>query len=71
MPVSRKEKKTRLEKASDGNADALWRQPIMLDSFGDEDPLERLYRGREAGGIEQAAVASPPKSENSQQKAVY
>lgn len=39
-------KKTKTEV---GNADSLWRQPITLDSFEDDDPLETLYRGREVG----------------------
>lgn len=29
--------------------DSLWRKPIILDSFEDEDPLAALYQGREVG----------------------
>lgn len=30
--------------------DSLWRTPITLDSFEDEDPLATLYQGREVEG---------------------
>src|SRR5215203_842431 len=69
MPGSRKEKKSRPEKASDANTDTLWRQPIMLDSLTDEDPLETLYRGREAGGIGPPAYDARPKMQKSTEKA--
>ena len=29
------------------SSDSLWRKPITLDSFDEDDPLETLYRGRE------------------------
>ena len=37
------------EKTEDTKADSLWRKPITLNSFEDEDPLAALYRGREVG----------------------
>jgi hypothetical protein len=33
----------------DVKSDTLWRKPITLDSFEDEDPLAALYLGREVG----------------------
>ncbi len=39
--------KTNKEGANSKNADTLWRKPITLESFEDEDPLATLYRGRE------------------------
>ncbi len=38
-----------------GNADSLWREPITLDSFENDDPLETLYRGREVGDSKRSA----------------
>lgn len=35
----------------EGKSDLLWRKPIELDSFDDDDPLATLYRGREAGDV--------------------
>ena len=32
---------------SDTKPDLLWRKPITLDVISDDDPLTRLYRGRE------------------------
>ncbi len=59
------------EKTSDEKKeqnDLLWRKPIELDSFDDEDPLETLYRGREVDNTpvgqqkpEKSAPGSKPK----------
>jgi len=35
--------------AEELKADSLWRKPITLDAFEDDDPLATLYRGREVG----------------------
>ena len=35
--------------AVETKSDLLWRKPIALDAFEDEDPLATLYRGREVG----------------------
>lgn len=45
------EKKAK-KQSNDGEAktNSLWRKPITLDSFEDDDPLATLYRGREVGG---------------------
>lgn len=48
MAAEKKVKKTEVEK--EANADFLWRKPITLDSFEDEDPLAALYQGREVRG---------------------
>ncbi len=32
--------------ANEKQNDFLWRKPITLDSFDEEDPLAALYRGR-------------------------
>ena len=47
MATVKKNKKTEI--SSEASADSLWRKPITLDSFEDEDPLATLYRGREVG----------------------
>ena len=36
-------------------SDSLWRKPIALDSFENEDPLAALYQGREAMNLNQTA----------------
>jgi hypothetical protein len=53
------------QKSSGGGkakADSLWRKPITLDSFDDEDPLATLYRGREAGDATANAESKPSKT---------
>ena len=45
MATEKKDKKTEVE--NETSTDSLWRKPITLDSFEDEDPLAALYRGRE------------------------
>jgi predicted transcriptional regulator len=42
-------KNKRIEPGEAENSDSLWRKPIELDSFEDNDPLETLYRGGEVG----------------------
>lgn len=53
MAAVKKDKKT--ETGAEGNADSFWRKPISLDPFEDDDPLESLYRGREAADPENTA----------------
>jgi hypothetical protein len=53
MTTVKKNKPTEIEEA--GSLDSLWRKPITLDSFEDDDPLETLYRGREVGDSENDA----------------
>ncbi len=67
MVVSKKDGKG--NKPIEIKPDSLWRKPITLDAFEDEDPLAALYRGREVGQTpatdeEQPAkvVAKTPKS---------
>lgn len=43
-------RKQKQSNAGEAKTDSLWRSPITLDSFEDEDPLATLYRGREVGG---------------------
>lgn len=55
----------KLQKSSGGGeakTDSLWRKPITLDSFDDEDPLATLYRGREAGDATAKAESKPSKT---------
>lgn len=47
MATERKSQKS--SGVGEGKIDSLWRKPITLDSFDDEDPLATLYRGREVG----------------------
>jgi len=47
MVMSKKGKKQ--INAVETKSDLLWRKPIALDAFEDEDPLATLYRGREVG----------------------
>jgi predicted transcriptional regulator len=53
MAIVKKNKMT--EAQQEGSVDSLWRKPITLDSFDDDDPLETLYRGRESGNSETVA----------------
>jgi hypothetical protein len=53
MSTVKKNKTTEVGEA--GSSDSLWRKPITLDSFEDDDPLETLYRGREVGNSENDA----------------
>jgi len=53
MATVKKNKTTEVEEA--GRSDSLWRKPITLDSFEDDDPLATLYRGREVGNSENDA----------------
>ncbi len=43
----------------DTQTDSMWRRPIILDSFEDEDPLATLYQGREAGTKSKNTEDSP------------
>ena len=45
MATEKKDSKTK--PGNEENSNSLWRKPITLDSFEDEDPLAALYRGRE------------------------
>ncbi len=45
MATEKKDSKTK--PGNEENTDSLWRKPITLDSFENEDPLASLYRGRE------------------------
>jgi hypothetical protein len=54
MATVKKNKSTEAREA--GSSDSLWRKPIALDSFEDDDPLETLYRGREVGNSENDTV---------------
>ncbi len=47
MGVIKKDQKQ--PSGQDTKPDSLWRKPITLDSFEDDDPLAALYRGREVG----------------------
>ncbi|MDQ3714068.1 MAG: hypothetical protein M3388_17875 [Acidobacteriota bacterium] len=53
MTTVKKNKTTEVGEA--GSSDSLWRKPITLDSFEDDDPLATLYRGREVGDSENDA----------------
>lgn len=53
MTTVKKNKTTEIGEA--GSVDSLWRKPITLDSFEDDDPLATLYRGREVGDSENDA----------------
>lgn len=44
--MAKSEKSKKQSTANEGN-EGLWRKPITLDSFEDEDPLAALYQGRE------------------------
>ncbi|HEX8735361.1 MAG TPA: hypothetical protein VF721_08575 [Pyrinomonadaceae bacterium] len=60
MARLKKNEKSGVEKGQiAGGADLLWRKPITLDSFEDEDPLETLYRGREVADSVEAANREP------------
>jgi hypothetical protein len=52
MPKLKKDERQVNEHAT--KPDSLWRKPIALDAFEDEDPLAALYQGREAGNSDQA-----------------
>ena len=56
---------TKIEKnknqANEKQNDSLWRKPITLDSFEEEDPLAALYRGRKVGDEPNAQENQPPK----------
>lgn len=47
--------------ANEKQNDSLWRKPITLDSFDEEDPLAALYRGREVGDETNVQENQPPK----------
>lgn len=59
MAELKKNEKAGGEKGQSGGADTLWRKPITLDSFEDEDPLETLYRGREVADSAKEAIQKP------------
>jgi hypothetical protein len=48
---------------SEAKADSLWRKPIILDAFEDNDPLAPLYRGREVGESANDVDTAPSKPE--------
>jgi len=64
MAIVKKTKKP--EVGAEASADSLWRKPITLDSFEDDDPLATLYRGREVGDVDANMKNSPqnPKQNN-------
>lgn len=47
--------------ANEKQNDFLWRKPITLDSFDEEDPLAALYRGREVGAKDEPQENQAPK----------
>jgi hypothetical protein len=49
MATGKVDKKQMVGKKS--KKESLWRKPIALDAFENEDPLESLYRGGETGNI--------------------
>lgn len=53
MPKLKKDERQIMQTAT--KPDSLWRKPIALDAFEDEDPLAALYQGKEAGNSEQAS----------------
>ncbi len=63
MARTKNEKKTAGKKTK---SDALWRKPISLDSFEDEDPLATLYQGREGGDKKREVEILPKKTESFQ-----
>ncbi len=58
MAAGKKDKKQ--AGAEKPKADSLWRKPITLDAFEDDDPLAMLYQGREVGEST-AGVENQPK----------
>jgi hypothetical protein len=62
--MAKSEKSKKQSTASEGS-EGLWRKPITLDSFEDEDPLAALYQGREVGDkITQAEVLPKKTNDN-------
>jgi hypothetical protein len=59
MATVKKNEKAGGKKGQSDDADTLWRKPITLDSFEDEDPLETLYRGREVTDSVKDAAQKP------------
>jgi len=59
MATTKKNQKS--GKDAEASADSLWRKPITLDSFEDEDPLAMLYQGREVGNSTINQTSSPQK----------
>lgn len=59
MATSKKAEKG--SKTIETKPDSLWRKPIALDAFEDEDPLAALYRGREVGQSLAAVKEQPAK----------
>lgn len=56
-----KSKKQITAKNKEGS-DGLWRKPITLDSFEEEDPLAALYQGREVVDKKKETKALPKKT---------
>jgi predicted transcriptional regulator len=51
------------EQKQTAKTDSLWRKPITLASFEDDDPLATLYRGREASEVKAETEIRPAKTE--------
>jgi hypothetical protein len=62
MAIGKSGKKQTVEqsRAAEGGGGSLWRKPISLDTFEDDDPLATLYRGRETSEMKNREEGEKP-----------
>ena len=64
MATEKKDKKSEVE--NETSTDSLWRKPITLDSFEEEDPLAQLYQG---GKVEDKSINAKDSFEKAKKNA--